>query len=102
MNKLKKDLFYYNINDKSGDIGITLNGINLVNMRRDQAAKFLRVYNLINEDGNIIIPKGAELIGKVQHGGAIEYIFIIKIDKRTVLIELDLVIDDEEYFENKI
>jgi len=98
MKILKKDLNYQNINDKSGDIGIMLNGINLINMERDQAAKFLRVYNLINKNGDIIIPKGAELIGKNQYGGAAEYKFMIKDEKKVVLIELDLAINDKEYF----
>jgi hypothetical protein len=98
MKILKKDLNYQNINDKSGDIGIILNGINLINMKRDQAAKFLRVYNLINEDGDIIIPKGVKLIDKNQCGGAEEYKFVLKIEGRIALIELDLAIDDKEYF----
>lgn len=98
MKILKKEVFYQNINDKSGDIGIILNGINLINIKRDQAAKFLRVYNLINEDGDIIIPKGVKLIDKNQYGGAEEYKFMIKDEKRVVLIELDLAIDDKEYF----
>lgn len=98
MKILKKDLFYQNIEDRSHDIGITLNGINLVNMTRKQSKSFFKIYKLINDNGDIIIPKGFELIGANQHDGVLEYIFKSPKDKQFVLIEVDLAIDENEYF----
>ena len=94
--RLKKDLFYFNIADRTGDIGITINDINLVSMQRDEAKKILLQYNLIKENGNIILQKGLQLVTTIQHGGATEYIF----KYMNTILKVDLAeIDDDEYFE---
>ena len=98
--KLNKDLYYHNINDNSGDIGITIfekdDSIlaDLIDYDRTKAKLILQKYNLIKDNGDIILPKGLELIDEEQHGGATEYTFSLKY----VNIKLDLA-EVDHYFE---
>ena len=66
----------------------------LIDYDRTKAKLILQKYNLIKDNGDIILPKGLELIDEEQHGGATEYTFSLKY----VNIKLDLA-EVDHYFE---
>lgn len=96
---LKNDLLYVNLNqvvDGSTDIGINLNGVELINEELKGAVKLLSDGGMIKGDGDIIIPKGATFVKKEEFGGATEYTFTF--NGNTALVDLFLE-DEDELFE---
>lgn len=105
---VKKDIAYYGINgllEGETDIGITINGINLVNMEKEKAIEILNNYGLVknaNLQGFgkyqkcIVIPKGFEVINIVDLINYRTYKLKGNIDGKNIVIEIDLLFFDSE------
>ena len=96
---VKKDIVYCSIKDLVDgkcELGMTVSGMDLIDMMPDEALVVLKDNNQI-KDGNVIIPKGVSLCYKEDNGGATEYVF----DEGNIVVDLVFDGDEEKFINNR-
>ena len=96
---VKKDIVYCTIKDLvdgNCELGMTINGINLIDMMLDEALVILKDNSMVKGDA-VVIPKGVVLNSREEHGGATEYVF----DEGNIVVDLVFDGNEEEFINNR-